>query len=76
MMSVLQEVEGLTEELHFIILPGGRPVSMQNFSLNVYTARFTSCIDVFQEVKGLTYAYALDRKKTCSHAKLQVYGLS
>ena len=29
MMSVLQEVKGLTKKLHFIILPVGRPVSMQ-----------------------------------------------
>ena len=36
-MSVVQEVEGLTKELYFIILPVGRPVSMQNFRLNVYT---------------------------------------
>ena len=25
------------------------------------------------EVKGLTYAYALDQKKICSHAKFQVW---
>ena len=37
MMSLLQEVEGLTKELCFIIFPVGRPVSMQNFRLNVYT---------------------------------------
>ena len=37
MMSVLQEVKGLTKKLYFIILPVGRPVSMQNFGLNVYT---------------------------------------
>ena len=37
MMSVLQDLEGLTRELYFIILPVGRPVSMQNFRLNVYT---------------------------------------
>ena len=36
-MSVLQEVKGLTKKLYFIILPVGRPVSMQNFRLNVYT---------------------------------------
>ena len=35
-MSVLQEVNGLTKKLYFIILPVGRPVSMQNFRLNVY----------------------------------------
>ena len=34
MMSVLQEIKGLT---NFIILPVGRPVSIQNFGLNVYT---------------------------------------
>ena len=34
MMSVLQEVEGLTKELYFIILPVGRPVFMHNFRLN------------------------------------------
>ena len=38
MMSVLQEVEGLTKELYFITLPIGRQVSMQNFKLNVCTA--------------------------------------
>ena len=37
MMSVLQEVEGLTKKLYSIILPVERPVSMQNFRLNVYT---------------------------------------
>ena len=37
MMSLLQEVKGLTKKLLFIILPVGRPVSMQNFRLNVYT---------------------------------------
>ena len=36
-LSVLQEVKGLTKKLYFIILPVGRPVSMQNFRLNVYT---------------------------------------
>ena len=36
-MSVLQEVKGLTKKLYFIILPVGRQVSMQNFRLNVYT---------------------------------------
>ena len=36
-MSVLQEVRGLTKKLYFIILAVGRPVSMQNFRLNVYT---------------------------------------
>ena len=35
MMSVLQEVEGLTKELYFIILTVGRAVSMQNFRLHV-----------------------------------------
>ena len=37
MMSVLQ---GLTKKLYFIILPLGRPVSMQNFRLNVYAVYF------------------------------------
>ena len=32
MMSLLQEVKGLTKKLYFIILALGRPVSMQNFS--------------------------------------------
>ena len=36
MMSVLQEVKGLTNKLYFIILPVGRAVSMQNFRLNVH----------------------------------------
>ena len=60
MMSVLQEVEGLTKELYFIILPVGRPVSMQNFRLNV---TWFTCFDIgtaciiksgmsFQDVKG------------------------
>ena len=34
-MLVLQEVKGLTKKLYFVILPVGRPVSMQNFRLNV-----------------------------------------
>ena len=47
MMSVLQEVKGLTTT--FIILPVGRPVSMQNFRLNVYMVylfwhRYSQCI--------------------------------
>ena len=37
MMSVLQEVEGLTKKSYSIILPVERPVSMQNFRINVYT---------------------------------------
>ena len=37
MMSVLQEVKGLTKKLYFVILLVGRPVTMQNFKLNVYT---------------------------------------
>ena len=37
MMSVLQEVKGLTKKLYSIILPVERPVSMQNFRLNLYT---------------------------------------
>ena len=37
MMSVLREVKGLAKNIYFIILPVGRPVSMQNFRLNVYT---------------------------------------
>ena len=45
MMSVLQEVEGLTKNLYSIILPVERPVSMQNFRLNVYTVRHgTTCV--------------------------------
>ena len=72
MMSVLQKLEGLTKELCFIIRPGGRPVSMQNFRLNVYTV---TCFDIgivciirtdkhhFIQVKEKLYAYALDRKK-------------
>ena len=36
MMSVLQEVKGLTKKLYSIILPVERPVSMQNFRLNLY----------------------------------------
>ena len=36
MMSVLQEVKGLTKKLCFIILLVGRPVTMQTFRLNVY----------------------------------------
>ena len=48
-MSVLQEVKRLTKKLYFIILPVGRPVSMQNFRLNVYTVYLfwdigTACI--------------------------------
>ena len=34
MMSVLQEIKGLTKKLYFVV---GRPVTMQNFRLNVYT---------------------------------------
>ena len=37
MMSVLQEVKGLTNKLYFVILLVGRPVTMQTFRLNVYT---------------------------------------
>ena len=37
MMSVLQEVKGLTKKLYFIILLVGRPVPMQNIRHNVYT---------------------------------------
>ena len=37
MMSVLQEVKGLTKKLYFVILLVRRPVTMQNFRLNVYT---------------------------------------
>ena len=37
MMSVLQEVKGLTKKLCFVILLVGRPVTMQTFRLNVYT---------------------------------------
>ena len=37
MTSVLQEVEGLTKKLYSIILPVERPVSKQNFRLNVHT---------------------------------------
>ena len=33
MMSVLQEIKGLTKELYF---PGGSPVSMQNFRSTDY----------------------------------------
>ena len=40
MMSVLQEVKGLTKKLYSIILPVERQVSMQNFRLNVYTLFF------------------------------------
>ena len=36
MMSVLQEVKGLTKKLYFVTLLVGRPVPMQNFRLNVY----------------------------------------
>ena len=36
-MSVLQEIKGLTKNYTSLyILPVGRPVSMQNFRLNVY----------------------------------------
>ena len=37
MMSVLQEVKGLTKKLYFVILLVGRPVTMQTFRLNVHT---------------------------------------
>ena len=37
MMSVLQKVKGLTKKLYFVVLLVGRPVTMQNFRLNVYT---------------------------------------
>ena len=66
----------VNKKLYFIILPVGRPVSMQNFRLNVSCFDIgTACIivySVFQEVKGLMeklYAYALARVKTCLHAK-------
>ena len=36
MMSVLQEVKGLTKKLYLVILLVGRPVTMQTFRLNVY----------------------------------------
>ena len=36
MMSVLQEIKGLTKKLYFIILLVRRPVPMQNFRLKVY----------------------------------------
>ena len=60
MMSVLQEVKGLTKK---VILLVGRPVTMQNFRLNVYTV-YLFChkyslhynvlmMSVLQEVKGL-----------------------
>ena len=42
-MSVLQEVKGLTNKLFFIILPVGRPVSLQN----LFT-QFT-CFDIGTE---------------------------
>ena len=45
---------------------------MQNFSLNVYTALFNSCIDVFQEVNiSIIPMHYIDRKKTCSHANFK-----
>ena len=36
MMSVLQEVKGLTKKLYLVILLVGRPVTMQTFRLSVY----------------------------------------
>ena len=64
MMSVLQEVKGLTKKLYFVILLVGRPVTMQNFRLNVYTVYLfwhkyslhynVMMMSVLQEVKGLT----------------------
>ena len=67
MMSVLQEVKGLTKKLYFVILLVGKPVTMQTFRLNVYTVylfwrRYSlhynvlleMMMSVLQEVKGLT----------------------
>ena len=75
MMSVLQEVKGLTKKLYFVILLVGRPVPMQNFRLNVYKVylfwhRYSLHYNVlsgpiiisFSRSKGV-YAYALDWKK-------------
>ena len=83
MMSVLQEVKGLKKKLYFIILPVGRPVSMQEFRLNVYTFDIsTACIIMFVRtdkyslhydvLSGKVYAYALAWVKTCVNAKFQV----
>ena len=63
MMSVLKEVKGLTKKLYFAILLVGRPVTMQNFRLNVYTVymfghRYSLHYNVMMmsvlQVKGLT----------------------
>ena len=43
-MSVLQEVEGLT---YFIILPVGKPVSMQNFKMYVPFPQTRKCDCLF-----------------------------
>ena len=37
MMSVLQDVEGLTKNYTSLYFPGGIPVSIHNFTFNVYT---------------------------------------
>ena len=69
MMSVLQKVKGLTK---FIILPVGRPVSMQNFKLNVYTVylflhRYSLHYNVSSGMSfhEKCYAYALENLFIC-----------
>ena len=56
----------------------GRPLSTQNFRSTVYMVYLFLHDNIvrtllFQEVKGLTKAYAPDQTKTCLHAKFQVH---
>ena len=73
------------KELYFIILPGGSPVSMQNFRSTVYMLYMFGhkhglhynvlsglIIIIFSGLTEKIYAYALAWMKTCSPAKFQV----
>ena len=65
-MSVLQEVKGLTKKLYFIILPVGRPVSMQNFRLNVYTVYlFLTCIIMYCQDCSFSRSKRVNGKIIC-----------
>ena len=76
MMSVLQEMKGLTKELYVIILSRRKSSFHAKFQVHCshglpvlkhYNVLSGQIIIIFQEVKGLTNAYALDQTEICLH---------
>ena len=87
MMSVLQEIKGLTKQLHFIILSRGKSSFHANFQVHTWFTCFDISISytvlsglviiiIFSRSKGVNKIIYLCTRldgKICLHAKFQVY---